>query len=640
MAPTNLTLKQRLAALATATSSPTAPYDAPPKSPGVDRRRAFFNPTWIKRPGGDGSLFGGESSRGPANDKLQEVMGRMIYQAGVDFETLPMVVMNASALPDPREVNYDQLLARILSYLNLYVEADYTVIFFAAGARHNPGWNWVWKAYRGLNRKYRKNLKKLFIVHSNFFTKMLFSLAGAIISPKFFRKISYIDTLSELARHVPLTQIDIPAAVYKENSKLEKEIVLPTPTRANIFAVPLEDLMGYDGEKDGIPRVIKDSMQYLRETGLEEEGLFRRSPNLTLLNQVADAYDRGHVVSLDTFNDPNLAAVLIKKFLRDLPTPIFPERTYPVIQRCPIPSDELGDGSVITYVRETILPELHKCSYILLSHVLQLAHEVSIRSTYNRMDAHNLALVLTPNLAKSSNFRRDLEMCAVPSTPGLVAQLNAQTAKPSSVTLGLVIKICISHYYEVFDEVVDRTEAIPPQLSTSSFTVVGLEPTSATASSFSSDISGTQVEGDDESIDDQMLVMPLGPTSSGTPGNRANGLSPPSAWSSHTTISTSYKPRQRTAPSKGSNQSLHTTSGVVNVSVGGNLQGTVGKAKSMISIEKGTIGGGPGGRKGSISIGRGTTRKSTGSGVEAIGITANGFFLPPENSPPVPSKHR
>ena len=82
----NLTLKQRLAALATATSSPTAPYDAPPKSPGADRRRAFFNPTWIKRPSGDGSLFVGGSSSDPANDKLQEVMGRMIYQAGVDFE--------------------------------------------------------------------------------------------------------------------------------------------------------------------------------------------------------------------------------------------------------------------------------------------------------------------------------------------------------------------------------------------------------------------------------------------------------------------------------------------------------------------------------------------------------------------------
>lgn len=34
----------------------------------------------------DGSLFGGEGSRDPAADKLQEVMGRLIYQAGVDFE--------------------------------------------------------------------------------------------------------------------------------------------------------------------------------------------------------------------------------------------------------------------------------------------------------------------------------------------------------------------------------------------------------------------------------------------------------------------------------------------------------------------------------------------------------------------------
>lgn len=79
----------------------------------------------------------------------------------------------------------------------------------------------------------------------------------------------------------------------------------------------------------------------------------------------------GHVVSLDTFNDPNLAAVLIKKFLRDLPTPIFPERMYPVILRCPVPSDEPGDVSAITYIRETILPELPRCSYILLSHVLR-----------------------------------------------------------------------------------------------------------------------------------------------------------------------------------------------------------------------------------------------------------------------------
>ena len=254
------------------------------------------------------------------------------------------------------------------------------------------------------------------------------------------------------------------------------------------------------------------------------------------------------------------------------------------------------------------------------------------------MDAHNLALVLTPNLVKGSNFKRDFEMCAVPNNPSA----DGQTAKPTSATLGLVIKICISSYYEIFDEVIDRTEAIPPQLSSSSFTAVDFnEPQSASASSFSSDISGTQVDGDDESIDDQMLVMPLGP-SPRSPSNRANGPAPPSAWSSQPMPPTSYKPRQRTTLSKRSNQSLHTTTGAGSTGGGGNLQGTVGKAKSMISIEKRTIGSGPGGRKGSISIGRGTTSKSTGSGVEAIGITATGFFAPPESTqpPPLPPRHR
>jgi Rho GTPase-activating protein 1 len=42
---------------------------------------------------------------------------------------------------------------------------------------------------------------------------------------------------------------------------------MPMPIRANVFGVPLEELMGCDGEKGGIPRVIKDPIQYIRESG-------------------------------------------------------------------------------------------------------------------------------------------------------------------------------------------------------------------------------------------------------------------------------------------------------------------------------------------------------------------------------------
>ncbi len=78
----------------------------------------------------------------------------------------------------------------------------------------------------------------------------------------------------------------------------------------------------------------------------------------------------GHVVSLQTFGDPHLAAVLLKKYLRDLPEPIFAENLYPIIKRCPFPTAE-DDMSCIVYIRETLLPQLMPCAYILLSNILR-----------------------------------------------------------------------------------------------------------------------------------------------------------------------------------------------------------------------------------------------------------------------------
>ena len=152
--------------------------------------------------------------------------------------------------------------------------------------------------------------------------------------------------------------------------------------------------MGFDAEKDGLPRVIRDCIQYLRETGengsvsrvdanelyalgLEEEGLFRRSPNSVQLRQVREAYNRGQTVSLRNFNDPHLAAVLIKKFLRDLPQPIFPERLYDVIRQCPSSRSDRDELEAISYIRNTLLPELAPCTLILLSNILC---ECSIKS--------------------------------------------------------------------------------------------------------------------------------------------------------------------------------------------------------------------------------------------------------------------
>ncbi|KAJ7037499.1 hypothetical protein C8F04DRAFT_413549 [Mycena alexandri] len=647
MAPTlktGTTLKQRLAALSLAQSSP-ASGSSSPSSPSSFRRK--FTVPWARKQNSDDCV----SQNG--QDNVEEVMSRMIFQAGVDFETRPMVVLNASALPDPKEVNYDVLLSRILAYLNLYVESDYAVVFFAAGGRHTPGWNWVWKAYRSLSRKYRKNLKRLYIVHSSFFSKMLFSLAGAIISPKFFRKLTYITTLSELACHIPLTQIDVPPAVYQENLKYETKITLPVTTRGDthIFGVPLEDLMGFDGEKGGIPRVVKDAIQFIREAGMSEEGLFRRSPSSVLLKAAQDAYDRGNVVSLDTFGDPHLAAVLLKKYLRDLPEPIIPENLYPVVRRCPMPSSSADttdpanverDLASIAYVRDVLLPQLPLCVYILLSHVLHLMHDVSLRAASNRMDAHNLAVVLCPNLvASKTNPARDVMMCSVPGGPALFTPAptdRAPTSNPAALaegktTLGTVVKLCIQRYFEIFDEVRDRTEAQPPRGSAHAES----SASSSASSSFNNfrsssprrqSVRSAMSQNEDEDIDDEMLVMPIGMASPTT-------ATPPSAWgiAAAGNNNGTYRPRHRNTLSGASSTMAQGTRSMMTGGGGGTAYGS-SRARSLVSVEKASPGAGIGtvGRKGSISVGRGTTRKASGAAVEAVGITASGFFSAPVNS--------
>ncbi|KAF5311643.1 hypothetical protein D9611_009519 [Ephemerocybe angulata] len=626
MPPGSLSLKQRLAALAQSTSSPST-YDAEGSDSSFRstiRRKAQAHAPWLR------NMRQPEPTMDPTPDEMaqvQQVLSRMIFQAGVDYE----VVLNASALPDPAVVSYDLLLSQILAYLNLYVEADYSVVFFAAGSRHTPGWNWVWKAYRSLSRKYRKNLKQLYIVHSSFFSKMLFSLAGAIISPKFFAKIVYISTLSELAYYVPLTQIDIPPEVYKENLKYEDRITLPTPSRSLVFGIPLEELMGYEGEK-----------------GLAEEGLFRRSPSSALLRAAQEAYDRGNVVSLETFGDPHLAAVLLKKFLRDLPEPIFPESLYPTIRACPLPSNDPNDMNAVMYIRESLLPYLTPCAYIVLSAILQLMHDVSLRGATNRMNDYNLAIVLTPNLVKGSNPIRDVSICAVAGAPALA---NMSPNQEGKTTLGTIIALCIRRYYEIFDDIPDYTDVassthLDPSYSQSSFLSSQLSP-----SSTPSEASYVIHDGEDDFFADDDL-----PPSASLPSGHRRGDStqlqqqqqaalaaaaaaPPSAWAAGVPQNNgSGAKRHRTTPSGGTTS---TTSGVRSVHTlqgdrannGGAYQG---RAKSLVSVDKVS----PGHKKGTISVGRGT-RKASGAAVGAVGVTAEGFFSPPKEGkvpPPIPPR--
>ena len=75
-----LTLKQRLSALTQSPSSPQSPLDPSPRSPTQKRR---FNAPWVRRPPAQNGIHRPEFI---GEDRLQFIITKMIYQAGVDYE--------------------------------------------------------------------------------------------------------------------------------------------------------------------------------------------------------------------------------------------------------------------------------------------------------------------------------------------------------------------------------------------------------------------------------------------------------------------------------------------------------------------------------------------------------------------------
>ncbi|KAJ2882818.1 hypothetical protein H4R27_003187 [Coemansia aciculifera] len=279
-------------------------------------------------------------------------------------------------------------------------------------------------------------------------------------SPKFFAKVTWVDTLSQLATMVPLSQVSIPQPVYEYNMKVESALpVLPTPLRQQqqqqqqqqeqqpqmAFGVPLEGLMARSGSSSGgviLPRPVRECIAYLRHNGVATEGLFRRSPPSTVLRAAKDAYNGDQPVDLE-LGGVHVAAVLLKLFFRELPEPVFSSHSYATVRALPVATIGSSAADVAKqmdsvrarYVEEVILPSLTRECRLLLCFACALLAIVARNEEANRMTAFNLAIVWAPNLARSANPVADVAMCS---------------AGPQSATVGSVIQIMVACFDSVF----------------------------------------------------------------------------------------------------------------------------------------------------------------------------------------------
>ncbi|XP_063302795.1 rho GTPase-activating protein 8 isoform X1 [Pelobates fuscus] len=331
----------------------------------------------------------------------------IIHVAGDDNFGRKVITFSCCRLPPCHEIDHVRLLEYLKYTLDHYVENDYTVVYFHYGlnSRNKPSLSWLQSAYKAFDRKYKKNLKMLYVVHPTNFIKVLWNIFKPVISHKFGKKILYIKYLSDLREHLKFNRLIIPQEVLQHDEKLRasQKAKLPScpakcppprpPLPTQQFGVSLQ----YIKNKNSgalIPPVIKDTISYLSVKGLHTEGLFRRSASVHVIKDIQKSYNLGKPVNFDESDDPHIPAVVLKSFLRELPEPLLTFGSYQRILEITLVENVLR----VTRCKQ-IIHSLPDDNYAVLKYVMCFLYALSQESISNKMSASNLACVFGLNLA-------------------------------------------------------------------------------------------------------------------------------------------------------------------------------------------------------------------------------------------------
>uniref|UniRef100_A0A4W6FAM7 Rho GTPase-activating protein 24 n=1 Tax=Lates calcarifer TaxID=8187 RepID=A0A4W6FAM7_LATCA len=176
--------------------------------------------------------------------------------------------------------------------------------------------------------------------------------------------------------------------------------VIWAPFGGGIFGQRLEDTVQYE-KKFGprlAPLLVEQCVDFIRERGLDEEGLFRMPGQANLVKELQEAFDCGDKPLFDSNTDVHTVASLLKLYLRELPEPVIPFSKYEDFLTCAqllAKDEEEGVQELGNQVSTLPLP-----NYNLLKYICKFLDEVQSHCSENKMSVQNLATVFGPNILR------------------------------------------------------------------------------------------------------------------------------------------------------------------------------------------------------------------------------------------------
>lgn len=178
---------------------------------------------------------------------------------------------------DKSEELLRQMLLLFIKTADLVVNQPYSIVYAHASVSWANQQPVIYDYYKILPRKYKKNLQRIYVMHPQSSVKMFFEITKMFLSPKFYDKLQFIETVAEFQTIVPSTLLQLPYSFIQAED--DSRGLKPSGV-----VVPL--LVDFDHQV-GTTAIMHKCASYLRDHGgLSRTGLFRVPGNETLLSLV------------------------------------------------------------------------------------------------------------------------------------------------------------------------------------------------------------------------------------------------------------------------------------------------------------------------------------------------------------------
>eukprot|EP01105_Mastigella_eilhardi_P022002 TRINITY_DN5387_c0_g1_i2.p1 TRINITY_DN5387_c0_g1~~TRINITY_DN5387_c0_g1_i2.p1 ORF type:complete len:775 (+),score=179.76 TRINITY_DN5387_c0_g1_i2:166-2325(+) len=178
-----------------------------------------------------------------------------------------------------------------------------------------------------------------------------------------------------------------------------------------VFGRNLNEILRSEG--GNVPQVVIKTTQYITDILLDTEGIFRITGDYLENKEAIAKIDQGVDVDFSKLEQPHVAPSVLKRFLRDLPEPLFTFVYFNRFKQVATSSDPQKALEELS----TLILSLPDSHLTLLNYLITFLQKVDAHKVANLMGFDNLAAVFAPCLMRSkgpidgSSAFADSEVC-------------------------------------------------------------------------------------------------------------------------------------------------------------------------------------------------------------------------------------